>query len=132
MKNKRLITSIVEIVVGLILMICSMLGLVDEFWSGMGTALFIVGIIFLIKTMKYMSNQEYHEKVDIELNDERNKYISLKAWAWSGYLFILISAVGAIGFKLAGKEDMMMMASACVSLIMVIYWISYTILKKKY
>ena len=132
MKNKRLITSIVKIVVGLILMICSMLGLVDEFWSGMGTALFIVGIIFLIKTMKYMSNQEYHEKVDIELNDERNKYISLKAWAWSGYLFILISAVGAIGFKLAGKEDMMMMASACVSLIMVIYWISYTILKKKY
>ena len=132
MKNKRLIASIIEIVIGLILLICSMLGLVDEFWCGMGTTLFVIGIIFLIRSIKYISNQEYHEKVDIELNDERNKYISLKAWAWSGYLFVLLGAVGAIGFKLVGKEDLMMMSSGCVSLIMVLYWISYSVLKKKY
>lgn len=132
MKKERLIASILEIIVGAALLICSMFELVDEFWSGMGTSLLIIGIIFLIRNIKYKTNEEYREKIDIESNDERNKYISLKAWAWAGYLFVMLGAVGAIVFKLMGKEDLMMMASLSVCLIMVFYWISYTFLKKKY
>ena len=132
MKKERLIASILEILVGAALLICSMFELVDEFWSGMGTSLLIIGIIFLIRNIKYKTNEEYREKIDIESNDERNKYISLKAWAWAGYLFVMLGAVGVIVFKLIGKEDLMMMASLSVCLIMVFYWISYTFLKKKY
>lgn len=132
MKKERLIASIVEIIIGAALLICSMFGVVDEFWSGMGTSLLIIGIIFLIRNIKYKTNEEYREKIDIESNDERNKYISLKAWAWAGYLFVMLGAVGTIVFKLIGKEDLMMMASLSVCLIMVFYWISYTFLKKKY
>ena len=132
MKKERLIASILEIIVGAALLICSMFELVDEFWSGMGTSLLIIGIIFLIRNIKYKTNEEYREKIDVESNDERNKYISLKAWAWAGYLFVMLGAVGAIVFKLIGKEDLMMMASLSVCLIMVFYWISYTFLKKKY
>ena len=132
MKKERLIASILEIIVGAALLICSMFELVDEFWSGMGTSLLIIGIIFLIRNIKYKTNEEYREKIDIESNDERNKYISLKAWAWAGYLFVMIGAVGVLVFKLIGKEDLMMMASLSVCLIMVFYWISYTFLKKKY
>ena len=132
MKKEKLIASIVEIIVGVVLLICSMFGVVDEFWSGMGTSLLIIGVIFLIRNIKYKTNEEYREKIDIETNDERNKYISLKAWAWAGYLFVMLGAVGAIVFKLIGKEDLMMMASLSVCLIMVFYWISYTFLKKKY
>ena len=132
MKKERLIASIVEIIVGAALFICSVFGVVDEFWSGMGTSLFIIGVIFLIRNIKYKTNEEYREKIDIESNDERNKYISLKAWAWAGYLFVMLGAVGTIVFKLIGKEDLMMMASLSVCLIMVFYWISYTFLKKKY
>ena len=132
MKKERLIASILEIIVGAALLICSMFELVDEFWSGMGTSLLIIGIIFLIRNIKYKTNEEYREKIDVESNDERNKYISLKAWAWAGYLFVMLGAVGVIVFKLIGKEDLMMMASLSVCLIMVFYWISYTFLKKKY
>ena len=132
MKKERLIASIVEIIIGAALLICSMFELVDEFWSGMGTSLLIIGIIFLIRNIKYKTNEEYREKIDIESNDERNKYISLKAWAWAGYLFVMLGAVGVIVFKLIGKEDLMMMASLSVCLIMVFYWISYIFLKKKY
>ena len=132
MKKERLIASILEIIVGAALLICSMFELVDEFWSGMGTSLLIIGVIFLIRNIKYKTNKEYREKIDIESNDERNKYISLKAWAWAGYLFVMLGAVGAIVFKLMGKEDLMMMASLSVCLIMVFYWISYIFLKKKY
>ena len=132
MKKERLIASIVEIIVGAALLICSIFELVDEFWSGMGTSLLVIGVIFLIRNIKYKTNEEYREKIDIESNDERNKYISLKAWAWAGYLFVMLGAVGAIVFKLMGKEELMMMASFSVCLIMVFYWISYIFLKKKY
>ena len=132
MKKERLIASIVEIIVGAVLLICSIFELVDEFWSGMGTSLLVIGVIFLIRNIKYKTNEEYREKIDIESNDERNKYISLKAWAWAGYLFVMLGAVGVIVFKLMGKEELMMMASFSVCLIMVFYWISYIFLKKKY
>ena len=132
MKKEKFIVSIIEIMIGAALLICSIFELVDEFWSGMGTSLLIIGVIFLIRNIKYKTNEEYREKIDIETNDERNKYISLKAWAWAGYLFVMLGAVGAIVFKLMGKEDLMMMASLSVCLIMVFYWISYIFLKKKY
>ena len=132
MRKEKLIASIIEIIVGVALLICSVFGVVDEFWSGMGTSLFIIGVVFLIRNIKYKTNEEYREKIDIESNDERNKYISLKAWAWAGYLFVMFGAVGTILFKLMGKEDLMMMASASVCLIMVFYWISHTFLNKKY
>ena len=132
MNKERLIASIVEIIIGVALIMASMFGAVDEYWSGMGTALVIVGILFLIRVIKYRTNDDYKEKYDIERNDERNKYLALKAWAWAGYLFVMTAAVGSIVLKMVGREDLMKMASASVCLVMVFYWISYMVLKKKY
>lgn len=132
MNNKRFIASILEIVMGSILMACSMFGIVDEYWSGMGFALLIVGVVFLLRQFKYKTNEEYREKYDVERSDERNRYLSGKAWAWAGYLFVMIAAVGSIMLKMAGREELMLMASGSVCLIMALYWISYIILKKKY
>ena len=130
--NKRLIACIVEIVIGLALLISNLAGLVDEFWSGMGTALIVVGALFLIRQIRYKTNETYRESVDVEINDERNKYIRMKAWSWAGYLFVLISAVGAIVLKLLGHQELVYMASGSVCLIVVLYWLSYVVLHKKY
>lgn len=132
MKKRRFVASIIEILIGIALMIGSLLGVVDEYWSGMGTAFLVVGIIFLLRMIKYKTNEEYREKWDIETSDERNKYISLKAWAWAGYLFVITGSMGTIAWKLAGREDLMRMAAGSVCFVMVCYWISYMILKKKY
>ena len=132
MNKERLIASIIEIIIGFSLVIGSMSGAVDEFWSGMGTALLIVGILFLFRMIKYRINNDYKEKYDIEINDERNKYLSMKAWSWAGYLFVMIAAVATIGLKIIGREDLMMIASGSVCLVMVLYWISYIVLKRKY
>lgn len=130
--KERLIASILEIIVGFSLVAASMLGAVDEFWSGMGTSLLILGILFLVKSIRYKTNHDYKEKYDIEINDERNKYLSMKAWSWAGYLFVMIAAFAAIVLKLMGREDLMMMASGSVCLVMVLYWLSYMVLKRKY
>lgn len=130
--KKRRISSIVEILIGVALIVASIFGAVDEYWTGMGTSLLLVGVLFFIRTIKYNTNDEYREKLDIEVSDERNRYLKLKAWAWAGYLFIISAAVASIGFKIAGREDLMMMASWSVCYIIILYWISNVFLRRKY
>lgn len=131
-KQTRLIACIVEIVIGLALLGGYFVGRVDEFWSGMGTALIVVGGLLLIRQIRYKTNESYRESVDVEVNDERNKYLSMKAWSWAGYLFVLIAAVGAIVLKIVGRDEMVHAAAGSVCLIMVLYWLAWLVVRKKY
>ena len=132
MNTKRLIASIVEIVLGIVLLICGSIGLIDSYWSGMGGGLIGVGIVFLMRSIRYMRDPEYKEEYDIEISDERNKFIRLKAWSWAGYLYMMLAAVGSIVFKLMGREDLMFFCSGSVCLVLVLYCISYVVVKNKY
>lgn len=133
MKNhKRLIANIVEIAIGVILSVLGYMGMIDEYWTGMGTALIVVGIIFMIRQIRYQTNAEYKDSVDVEVNDERNRYLRLKAWAWAGYMLVLICAFASIIFKVFGNDQLSMMSGGCVCLLIVLYWGSYLILRKKY
>lgn len=132
MKKVRMIASILEVIIGITLFVCSFLNLVDEFWSGFGVAMFVVGVIFLLRNIKYHTNDKYRQEIDIQNSDERNKYLSMKAWSWSGYLFVIIAAVGAIIFKLIDKEELMMLSSGSMCLMIFLYWICYMFLRKKY
>ena len=132
MRKARTIASILEVIIGITLFVCSFFNLIDEFWSGFGVAMLVVGTLFLLRNIKYHKNEKYREEIDVQNNDERNKFISMKAWSWAGYLFVIIAAIGTIGFKLAGKEELMMLSSGAVCLIVFLYWISYVILRKKY
>ena len=132
MNTKRLIASIVEIVLGLALWFCGAIGLIDSFWGGMGGGLIGVGIVFLVRSIRYKRDPEYKEEYDIEISDERNKFIRLKAWSWAGYVYVMVAAVGAIVFKLLSREDLMMFCSGSVCLVLVLYWGSYMVLKNKY
>ena len=132
MNNKRFIASIVEIILGFALWICSAIGLIDSYWGGMGGGLMGVGIVFLIRSIRYKRDPEYKEEYDVEMNDERNKYIRLKAWSWAGYMYMMIAAVGSIAFKLLGREDLMFFCSGSVCLVLVLYCISYVVVKNKY
>ena len=131
-QNKRIIVSIMWVIIGMVLIGLSFVGIVDEFWSGMGSGLLVVGIIQLIRFYRLQKNEAYREKMEIEASDERNHFIRNKAWAWSGYLFILISAVACIVFKIMGQELLSMAASGAVCLMLILYWISFIILKRKY
>jgi len=132
MQNKRMIATIVEIAVGIALWLTATLGSLDAYWSGMGTALVTVGVLQLVRQIKYKTNDTYREAVDVQANDERNKYISMKAWSWAGYFFVLIAAISSIVLKIAGYESLVLVASGSVCLILVLYWLSWLYLRKKY
>lgn len=119
-------------VLGAILIGLSFAGVVDEFWNGMGSGLFIIGLIQVIKQLRYRSDEEYREQVDIALDDERNKYISSRAWAWAGYLYVLIAAVVVVVARILGYDETSMMAAWSVCLLVAFYWVSYMVLRRKY
>jgi len=130
--NKRLLANIVELFIGIILSILSIIGILDSYWGGMGTALVIVGGIMLLRQIRYRTNTEYKDKMDLEISDERNKFLRIKAWSWAGYLFVIAGAIGSIVLKILGMDQYVLFASGSVCLIMVLYWVSYLVLQKKY
>lgn len=119
-------------VLGAILIALSFAGVVEEYWNGMGSGLFIVGLLQIIRQLRYRNNEEYREQVDIALDDERFKYIANKAWAWAGYIYVLVMAVGSIVLKICGQDELCMAAARSVALLVGIYWVSYMVLKRKY
>ena len=130
--DRRMVLSIFWVLLGAALFICSALGMVDSYWSGMGGGFVGVGIAQLIRHIRYRKNEEYREKVDVETNDERNKFLTGKAWAWAGYLFVLVSGVATIALKVMGQDMWSLAASYALCLLLVLYWGSYLVLKRKY
>ena len=132
MSKKRFVVQILEIVAGIILLGLGIAGIVDEFWSGMGGALIGVGAMYLVQNIRYQKNPDYRENVNTERNDERNRFLHMKAWQMAGGWFVIIAAVATFVFKFAGKEDLMMLCSGAVCLMTFMYWIFFLYLRKKY
>ena len=130
--NRRMYLSLFWVLAGAALFLCSAMGWIDSYWSGMGGGLLAVGIIQVVRHIRYRKNEEYREKVDVANNDERNRYLTGKAWAWAGYLFVLISGVATIALKVMGLDQWSMAASCALCLLLLLYWISYLVLKRKY
>lgn len=128
----RWILSIIYIVLGVSLIVCHLLKMVDDYWSGMGAALTVVGVLQLLRLIRYKTNPQYKESTDTAVRDERNRFLSTKAWSWAGYLYVMLAAIGSIVFKLLNQETLMFAASGSICLILILYWLTYLILRKKY
>lgn len=132
MKNKRMLVSIIYLVLGAILFGAGFMEVIDPYWSSMGSALFVVGVVQIVRFYRLKNDAAYREKVETELSDERSQFIRSKAWAWSGYLFILIAAVSTIVLKLMGQDLLSIAAGFAVCLLILLYWVCYLLLCKKY
>ena len=132
MKKKDMIFSIMWLAIGLPLIGLSIAGLVDSFWSGMGSALLVIGACRLLRAHRLSKSEEYREKMETFETDERFHFLRTKAWSWAGYLFVIIAGVSVIAFKILGMDAASQAASAAVCLLLVLYWGAYFVLKKKY
>ncbi len=128
----RWILCILYIVFGVSLIVCHLLKTLDDYWSGMGVAFAFIGVLQLLRLIRYKTDAKYKEDTDTVRGDERNRFLSTKAWSWAGYLYIMIAAIGSIVFKLLDQETLMFAASGSVCIIITLYWVTYLILRKKY
>ena len=132
MKKTEIVLGITWLVLGLAVIALSVLENLDEFWSGMGAALLVVGAARLLRGYRLSKSDTYREKREVMETDERFRFIRNKAWSWAGLLFVIIGTLGTILFKLLGQELLCQATSGAVCLMLVLYWISFFILKKKY
>lgn len=130
--DRRMVLSIFWVLLGAVLLVGGAMESLDSYWSGMGGGLLMAGVIQLIRHIRYRKNEDYREKVDVANSDERNRFLTGKAWAWAGYLFVLISGVATIALKVLGQDQWSLAASYALCLLLVLYWGSYLVLKRKY
>ena len=130
--DRRILAWFAYIVLGAVLLALGAADIIDAFWSGMGSALIAVGLIRSIHFFRFRKDEAYREKCELEKTDERNRFLRNKAWAWTGYLFILAAAVASIALKLLGQDLLSVAAGSAVAFTVILYWISYLILRRKY
>ena len=131
--NKRLLLDIFWIILGAVLTVLSVTEVVNPgIYAGMGGALMAVGALHTWRIIKYRKDNEYREKIDIELQDERNKFLRLNSWAWTGYIVTMVLATGCLIALVMGEKTVQIVLGLSVGLILVVYWIVYLVLSKKY
>ena len=131
--NKRLVLSIFWIVLGITLMILSIAEVLDDsVYSGMGGALTAVGALQLMRNLKYRRDPEYREKIDTELNDERNRFLQMKSWSWAGYIAVMVQAVASVAAYFIGQRTGQLVLWSSICLLVLAYWVSWMILSRKY
>ena len=137
MKNRDLVLSIIYIILGAAFFVASQItdlgdSTIAQILPGMGGALIAIGGIRLYRGIRLEKDKAYRENFEVEIHDERNQWLRMKAWSWAGYLFVMIAACLTLIFAIVDKKELMMAASYSVCIILVLYWICYVIVRKKY
>ena len=130
--GKRLFSLVLGVLIGVTLMVLGFLEIIDAYYSGMGTALVAVLIVRCVKHFRLQHKAEYREKMEVEMKDERNRFLRSRAWAWAGYLYILIAAVASVALRVMGQDVLAIAAGLSVALVVLLYWFAYMLLRKKY
>lgn len=129
---KKLVVSIIWVVIGATLLALGITGVTDDtIFSGVGGGWLGIGLMQIYRNVKYNTNKEYKEKIDISYTDERNRYIRMKAWAFAGYFFIIGAAIVSIVLFVNKLTVYGQIVSYCMCAVLVLYWISYVIMLKK-
>jgi uncharacterized membrane protein len=98
----------------------------------MGGGFVAISVIRLIQLYRYKNDYEYADKVNVENNDERNRFLAEKARSMTFYYSILIEAIGIIVLRLLDYDEPSTIIGFAICIQLIIYWVSYLWLKKKY
>lgn len=73
---------------------------IPGFYLGTGCGLIAASIATIIKNVRYLRNPDLRKEREIYENDERNRLLGLRSWAYTGYtmLFVLYIGILASGF----------------------------------
>jgi hypothetical protein len=131
--NGKLALSILWVVVGVALVGLSVAGVLDSsLYAGMGGALACVGVLQVVRHLRYRTDPAYRERVDTEVNDERNEFLSMKSRSLAFVAAVVVEGVGAVVAMALGSHTVQLVLSCSVGLIVAAYWISYMVLARKY
>ena len=128
----RLIVAICYIVFGLAFaLVFTLADPSNSFFSGFGFAFVGVGIARIIQHFKITKNEDTINKQKIAETDERNIAISTKAGYAAFYVSVFLIAVAIVLLEIFKRGEMASALGLVMCVMLVIYWISYFIIRKR-
>lgn len=85
------------VVLGLLSLAVMALGGQDTaFYGSLGAGLMAGGILSVRRNRRYLKDPALRKRQEVAENDERNRLLGLRCWAYSGYTMFLLLYVGIL------------------------------------
>ncbi|MBP3390209.1 MAG: hypothetical protein J6L58_00770 [Clostridia bacterium] len=128
----RLYLAISYIVIGAVMIAASFITkTTNEFVSSFGFALLLIGIVRIRNHFIITKNDETIKKQEIAETDERNISIANRAKSLSFTLYVFAASITVIVLQILEMGELASVIGFTVCALIIIYWISYFIIRKK-
>ena len=129
----RWYTAAVFILLGIALIVVAVLGSFEnDFFVAYGGALIVMGILRLIQHRRITKNEKSVRDRELAESDERFRMISERARSLAFSWSIVAAGIVVIVLSLMGKHDAAQPFAWYVCGMVLLYWIFWVILGKKY
>ena len=131
--KQRLYIALSYIAIGIALIAADVLNHFENtFIFSFGVTMLVMGVIRLIRHWKITKDDASIRKQELSETDERIRMISERARSWAFSYSIMIAGIAVIVLSLLGKHDAALPFAWYVCGMVVLYWIFWLILQKKY
>ena len=125
--------AFVYILIGVGMIILNVTGiLTNDIMSSFGLMLFVIGIARMVQYKRITADSESLNARRIAENDEINVMLWTKARSLATSVYLLLLAVMVIVLYIINMQTAAQIVSYCMLAFVVIYWICYFIVSKKY
>lgn len=109
----------------------NILGTDNSFPSSFGLALIVIGAVRIRNYFRITKDEETIKKQQIIETDERNIAIASKAKSVSFFVYVISAGLSVIVLEFLNKTELATIISLTVCALIVIYWFSYWIIRKR-
>ena len=131
--KQRFVIALSYILLGTVLLAAAFAGKSDNyFFSAFGFALMVMGILRLLRYRKVTASEQTMRKQELTESDERFRMMAERARSWAFSLSITGAGIVVIVLSLLGQHEEALPFAWYVCGMVVMYWISFIIIRKKY
>lgn len=133
--KNRVVWYVTYVVGGAVLFVLGMLntsGNGDQYLSGIGGGLIGIGVIRLVQAARRVKDPAYAKQMEIRASDERNEFVAGKSAQTTFKFSILALAIANIALRPFGYHLVADVLGFVMCMELVVYWVSYLVLSRKY
>ncbi len=131
--KKRLYYAIGYLVIGAALILLQFIGSVNgEISSCFGVAFAVCGVVRIIQYIRLISDKDRMEQREIAEKDERNIMLWTQARSWAFGIYTILSGGAILVLYMLNMEFAGQIIAYALCSLVLIYWVCYMILRRKY
>lgn len=130
--HQRRIIALSYMVMGFGLLMADLVKGETGYFFSFGLALILMGILRLFRYRKITRDDQTMRKQELAESDERTRMIAERARSWTFSLSVTGAGIVVIVLSFLGRHEEALPFAWYVCGMVILYWISYFIIRKKY